>query len=246
MSQGNWPLWGLRDPVSAATHFAAFLLAVLGTILLWRLCRGNWRKRLAISCFGLSMMVLYAASTTYHSLQLPAKQLKFYQLLDQSAIYGLIAGTYTPVVILLFRPGLYKYLLLGTIWSFAIAGVFCKWMLPAEPLWLTITLYLCMGWLAVLPVSALARVVGFQGVWWIVCGGVAYSWGAILDLIGWPVLYPRVVGPHEMAHVLDMAGTYCHFVFMIQFVAPFPERRRRSLTTLAPVTGASVRVSFRP
>jgi hemolysin III len=228
MSQENWPIWGLRDPVSSMTHFGAFLLAILGTLLLWRLCRGARLKQLAMGCFGLSMMTLYAASTVYHALRLPPGQLQFFRLMDQSAIYGLIAGTYTPVLLVVLRPRLRQRLLLGGVWVLAVAGVVCKWSLASEPFGLTIGLYFGIGWLALLPIGELTRSVGFPGIAWAVWGGVCYTLGGVADLIDWPRFSPGYFGAHELSHVFDMAGTFCHFVFVFRYVVPFPAHAPRA------------------
>jgi hemolysin III len=221
MSQGNWPFLGVPDPISAATHFAALLLATAGTLFLWRLCRGDHSRRRLLACFGLSMMTLYAASTIYHALPVRPEHRWVFRLLDQSAIYGLIAGTYTPAFALLIRAGRRRWLLLGGIWLFAVAGVVCKWSLPSEPFGLTIGLYLGMGWMALLPIVELTRAVGWRGILWAAGGGVCYTLAAVADLIDWPVFAPYVFGAHELSHLLDMAGTGCHFVFMVSFVVPF-------------------------
>jgi hemolysin III len=226
MVQDNWSFLGVRDPLCAASHFTAFILSILGTLFLWRLCRGEWRKRLALACFGLSMMVLYATSTTYHTLQLPPRQLDFFRLLDHSAIFGLIAGTYTPALVLLLSSRVRKGLLLGSIWALAIGGVVCKWVLPWEPEWLTISLYWTLGWLALLPLAELTRAAGVRAVLWLVYGGVSYTLAGVTDLINWPVFFPGVFGSHELSHLFDMGGTFCHFLFMVRYVAPFPGHAR--------------------
>jgi hemolysin III len=222
MSEETWPIWGLRDPVSAATHFVAFLGAICAAVLLWRRCRPDRSRQLAMACFGVSMILLYAASATYHALRLPRPQLEFFQLLDQSAIYGLIAGTYTPALFVLIRAPGARVVLLAGIWGLALAGVVCKWLLPSPPFWLTVTLYISMGWLSLFTIVELARTVGVRGILWAFCGGVFYTLGGVADGVGWPVLAPGVFGSHELAHVLEMGGSSAHFLFMAWFVAPFP------------------------
>src|SRR5437870_3307811 len=106
MAAANTPFLGVPDPVSAATHFAALALAVLACQLLWRMSRGDRRKQLATAWFGLGTIILYAASTTYHALPVAAENRWVFRLIDQSAIFALIVGTYTTTLALLLRARL--------------------------------------------------------------------------------------------------------------------------------------------
>jgi hemolysin III len=168
------------------------------------------------------MITLYGASALYHALRLTEAQLKFFKLLDHSAIYGLIAGTYTPGLIVLLRERTRKHVLLIGVWALAAVGVACKWFVPTLPYWLTVGLYFGMGWLAIVPGLEMIRAVGLRGMKPVLYGGLAYTAGGIVDLADWPILLPHVIGPHEVFHVLVMLGTWFHVVFMIQFVAPYP------------------------
>jgi hemolysin III len=221
MSAANWSFLGVPDPVSAATHFGALLLGILGWKILWRMCRGDRRKQLAIACFGLGTVVLYASSTLYHALPVSPDHRWVFRLIDLTAIFGLIAGTLTPTFTLLLRSRPSKYVLLGTIWAFAAAGISVKWSVPREPFGLTIGLYLGMGWLALVPIVELSQAVGLKGMMWAAGGGVCYTLGGVTDLIDWPTFAPGVFGAHELSHVFDMGGTFCHFVFMVAYVVPF-------------------------
>src|SRR5258708_1272171 len=118
MKPTEFDLLDLRDPVSSSTHLFTCLCAIFATLLLWRLTRGDRWRRLSVTVYGLSMVVLYAASGLFHGLQLPREELRFYQKLDQSAIYGLIAGTCTPVMAMLLTGKLRISLLTG-IWMMA-------------------------------------------------------------------------------------------------------------------------------
>jgi hemolysin III len=233
MPTENLPLLGLRDPVSFATHFAACLWAVFATGLLWRLGRGKGRRaQLALGTFGVSMVLLYGASALYHALRLPPEQLRFFQMLDHSAIYALIAGTYTPAFYVLLPDRLYRRLLLGGIWLLAVAGIVGKWALTGVPYWLTVSLYLSMGWVGVLTVVELFRAVGVRGMAWGLYGGLAYTLGGLADLFQWPRLVPGLFGFHEVFHLFAVGGTFCHFIFMLRHVIPF--RRRAALPRAEP------------
>jgi hemolysin III len=212
----------LRDPVAAATHLAAALFAAYAAPLLCRLAGADRVKRRGLAVFGVTAVALYSASGIYHAVPLPpdSTAVGILRRIDHSAIYLLIAGTYTPVfaVLLVGRPR--KYLLVA-VWLAAVGGVAAKWLLAAPPEWLEVGLYLGLGWLAVFVAPTLIRAVGWPGMGWLAGGGACYSAGAALDLARWPVLVPGLVGWHEVFHVCVMAGTALHGVFMVRCVVPF-------------------------
>ncbi len=221
MARDILPLGWVREPMSAASHFLAFVAACYATCLFWRLCRSDPEKRPALLCFGLSMIVLYAASATYHGLSLRPRPLRFFQLLDQSAIFILIAGTYTPPLVILLRRGPERLLTLAGIWMCAAAGIACKWVFPGAPYWLTVGLYVALGWSGLLIIGRLYQAVGLRPLGWAVAGGLFYTMGGLSDLLEWPNPWPGVFGHHEVLHVCAMAGTASHCLFMIRCVVPF-------------------------
>jgi hemolysin III len=225
MPPENIPWLGLRDPVSSTTHFAACVFAVFATALLWRLARHRGRTaRIALSVFGVSMILLYGASATYHALLLPPERLLFFQKLDHSAIYLLIAGSYTPAFYFLLPDRPSRRLFLSGIWLLAGAGIACKWTISEVPYWLTVGLYLGMGWMGVLTVTEMLRAVGVRGMAWGLWGGLAYTIGGLADLFRWPRVLPGLFGAHEIFHLFAMGGTFCHFIFMVKHVLPFRHR----------------------
>jgi hemolysin III len=219
-----WNELTLRDPVSAGTHFVAFAGAIFGTAVLWRLSRDDRLKQLSMGIFGASMCALYLASATYHALRLPPQELRFYQLLDHSAIYGLIAGTYTPILFNLTR-GWPRTVLLTALWGVAAVGIVCKWTLPPTAYPLTIGLYLGMGWIGMLSAVPVIRAIGGKGMAWAALGGLFYTAGALCELTGWPVLEPNHFRTHELFHVAVVLGTLSHFLLILRFVVPYPRRR---------------------
>jgi hemolysin III len=225
MPQENIPWFGLRDPVSCTTHFAACLFGIFATALLWRLGRPRGRRaQLALAAFGVSMILLYGASATYHALRLPPARLHFFQLLDHSAIYILIAGSYTPAFYFLLPDRPQRRLYLGGIWALAAAGIICKWTIADMPYWLTVGLYLGMGWVGVLTLAEMVRAVGVRAMAWVLWGGLSYTLGGLADLFHWPRVLPGLFGAHEVFHLFAMGGTLCHFLFMVRHA--FPTRRR--------------------
>ncbi len=209
-----------RNPVSAGTHLLWCLLGVYITALLWRLSRGDRTRQLSTGAFGLSMVLLYGASGIYHAVPGSESLLPYLQKLDHSAIYVLIAGTYTPVFAVLLR-GRLRVVLLSLVWGMAGVGIAAKWLLPWPPYWLTVSLYILMGWIGLLPIWPLIRAVGVLPMLWGLLGGLLYTFGGVCDAARWPILLPGIVGYHEILHLADMGGTLIHVFFVVRYVVPF-------------------------
>src|SRR5262245_6573703 len=123
----------LRDPVSSASHILTALWAVFATLILWRLTPPGQGRRLAVAIYGVSMVLLFSASGLFHGLHFDSyAELRFFQKLDQSAIYLLIAGTNTPVIAFLLA-GPWRSWFLRMVWTLAVTGVACQWLLPSPP-----------------------------------------------------------------------------------------------------------------
>jgi hemolysin III len=233
----------LRDPVAAATHLAAALFAAYAARLLCRLAGADRVKRRSLAVFGATAVILYAASGIYHAVPLPrdSATISILRRIDHSAIYLLIAGTYTPVFAVLL-PGRRGGILLTVVWLAAAVGVVAKWLLATPPEWLEMGLYLGLGWLAIFVAPALVRAVGWRGMGWLVAGGACYTAGAAIELARWPVLVPGLVAWHEVFHVCVMAGTALHGVFMVRCVVPFVGREGSNVAdrcrTQQPLDGA--------
>jgi hemolysin III len=206
-----------REPVNAWSHLVGLILAAVGTALLLHLAGGP-AERLAFAVYGGSLILLYAVSTLYHALPLARHQLRKLRMLDHIAIYFLIAGTYTPVALVTLR-GPSGLALLAAAWMIAVAGIpFKIWWLDA-PIWLSTATYLAMGYMALLAAAPLARAVSIGGLAWLVAGGIAYTVGAIIFTREWPDPFPGRFGHHEIWHLLVLAGSGCHFAFMLLHVA---------------------------
>jgi hemolysin III len=206
-----------REPVNAWSHLVGLVLATMGTGLLLHLSRGP-AETLAFAIYGGSLILLYAASTLYHALQLPRHRLRKLRTLDHIAIYFLIAGTYTPVALITLR-GPSGWALLAAAWVVALAGIpFKLWWLDA-PVWLSTATYLGMGYMALLAAAPLARAVSIGGLAWLVAGGLAYTVGAVIFTRERPDPFPGRFGHHEIWHLLVLAGSGCHFAFMLLHVA---------------------------
>ncbi len=209
-----------RHPVSAGTHLLWCVLGIYITGLLWRLSRGDRLRQLSTGAFGLSMVLLYGASAAYHAVPGQEPLLPYLRKLDHSAIYVLIAGTYTPVFAVLLS-GRLRLVLLALVWGLAGVGIAAKWLLPWPPYGLTVSLYVAIGWIGLVPAWQLVRAVGVPAMLWGLLGGVLYTFGGICDAAQWPILLPGVIGYHEVLHLADMGGTLVHVFFIVRYVLPF-------------------------
>ena len=139
--------------------------------------------------------------------------------LDHSAIYLLIAGTYTPICIHYFT-GFWQWGVLAIIWSMAIAGVSVKLFAIRAPRWLTAVIYLAMGWLCLMGIRVMLATMPMSALIWLLLGGIFFSLGAIVYVTKRPNLYPGVFGFHELWHIFVILGCLCHFVVVAVYVAP--------------------------
>jgi hemolysin III len=214
-----------RDPVSTWSHGAGLLLALPGTLFLWRRSSGDITKRRTLVIYGLSLAFCYAASTLYHGLRLPGDRLAVFDCLDRIGIFVFIAGSYTPMAWSLMQ-GRWRWGTLGTVWLVTAVTAALHFVNGPFSLGLSTCLYLAMGWGAVVCYSELVQVVSHRPLLPLVAGGLSYSMGAVLNLLNWPVLYPGIFGAHELFHLFVLAGTLAHYQFILKVVVPFDEIQR--------------------
>lgn len=205
---------GFADPLSSLSHLGgAVVFALLGIGLLRRGWRG-WFRFAAVALFALSSVLLLAVSGVYHLLEPGYTGRMVMQRLDHAAIYGLIAGTFTPVYAIFFR-GLERWLTLAFVWTTAAAGITLKMIFfDRVTEGLGVTLYLGFGWVGLYSGTLIARRYGLRCIRPLVCGAAAYTVGAILEFLRWPRLLAGVVGPHELFHLFVLAGIGCHWRFV--------------------------------
>lgn len=215
----------LRDPISSASHLLTALWAAYATLVLLRLAGPGRRWPLAV--FGLSMVLLYAASGIFHGVPYTRldnpDEFRFFQKIDQSAIFLLIAGTNTPCLALLLSGRKAKRFL-AVMWTLALAGVASLWLLPKVQHELTVGLYLGVGWFGLLPVREYYRRVGWRTMNWMWLGAGFYTLGAVFELAEWPTLSPPPMrfGYHEILHLCDTAASMCFVVFISRWVVMPP------------------------
>lgn len=212
-----YPLPGFHDPVSAMTHLAgALVFLLLGLGLLWRQRRRPERfYYLAVYVF--SCVFLMSMSAVYHMMERGGMARLVMERLDHSAIFVLIAGTFTPAHGLLFQ-GFARWGFLVMIWAAAIAGITFKTIFFSDlPESLGLALYLGLGWLGAASSFLLWRRFGFRFIRPVLWGGIAYTVGACMEYMQWFVLIPGVVEYHELFHILVLVGAAFHWRFVMQF-----------------------------
>ena len=207
----------IREPVNGASHLVGLLLAGAGTILLLRLAKSP-AELVAFGVYGATLILLYSASTLYHASRCGSGRCRALRTLDHIAIYFLIAGTYTPVALITLKGPL-GWGLLAAIWLIALAGIPFKLFYLHAPVWLSTGTYLAMGYLALIAVVPIAHAVSFGGLAWLIAGGIAYTIGAVIYARQRPDPFPGRFGHHEIWHLLVLAGSGCHFAFMLYHVA---------------------------
>ena len=202
----------IREPGSAITHFIGMMMAVFAAVpLLIKAAMEPGTASLAsMSVFMLSMILLYGASATYHSINVSEKVIRVFRKIDHMMIFILIAGSYTPVCMIVLG-GKLGYTLLTVIWGIAIAGIGIKAFWITCPKWFSSIIYIAMGW-NTLPPSAFL---------WLLAGGIIYTIGGVIYALKLPIFNSRhaYFGSHEIFHLFVMGGSICHFIFMYLYVA---------------------------
>ena len=211
----------LKDPGSAITHGIALLLAVTGAIpLIIKAARSyDVIHIVALSIFILTMILLYAASTTYHTFNISKKVNTILKKIDHMMISVLIAGSYTPICLLVLG-GRMGWILLAIVWGFAIAGILIKAFWVFCPKWVSSVLYIGMGWTCVLAFTQLLNSLSPAAFGWLLAGGIIYTVGGVIYALKLPIFNRKHknFGSHEIFHLFVMGGSLCHFVVMYAFV----------------------------
>lgn len=210
-----------KEITSALTHLVGAVLGLFGMILLLVNAKesNDIKNFIAFFVFGLSMVLLYSASTIYHFIDKSKQNAKLImRKLDHIMIFVLIAGTYTPVCLLVLDKSV-GYKLLALVWTITLIGVFIKIFWISAPNWVSALLYIAMGWLAVVVLKPLVNSMSLGGMFWLVLGGVLYTVGGIIYALKKPNINKPYFGFHELFHLFVLAGTFCHYIMMYFYVA---------------------------
>lgn len=210
----------LREPVNGFTHLAGAILSFVGLIALVIKTTMNSPTIVnitAVIIFGISMILLYSASATYHLVVSSDKVIKFLRKLDHSMIFILIAGSYTPFCLIALK-GVHGWTLFSIISAIAIAGVLFKMLWFKCPRWISTSIYIGMGWMALFIIGPLYNTISPQGVFALALGGVFYTIGGIIYGVKPKCLKFKHLGYHEIFHIFVLLGSFTHFVCVFNYV----------------------------
>ena len=208
------------ERINTISHLAASCFALLGAALLisQASAQGDPWKIVGVSIYGLSLMSLFVFSTLHHGLDASLRVNELFRTLDYDSVFFLIAGTMTPLVLVLFRT-VYGWTVLGAIWAIAVLGIVLRSVHRTVPKYVTNTLYIALGWLTValmgagvsLPITAFALMAA---------GGLVYSGGFVVFVIEKPNIKPGVFGFHELWHLLVILAALLHYLLVYFYVLP--------------------------
>lgn len=208
----------IKDPGSALTHYIGMILAMIAAVpLFYRVAKNpSPEKILAFGIFALSMVLLYAASTTYHSLDISPGVNTILKKIDHMMIFFMIAGSYTPVcaIVLGDRTG---WMLLIAVWAIALLGMIMNLFWIHCPKWVSSAIYISMGWVCVFAFMKIKQALTPLEFSWLLAGGIIYTIGGVIYALKLPIFQklPKYFGSHEIFHCFVIAGSACHYLMML-------------------------------
>jgi hemolysin III len=208
----------MQNPVRGFLHGSAAVVSVAGIVVLVRSGNGAW-SRLALGAFGVALVFLFSVSALYHSIPWAERAKSLMQRLDHTAIFVLIAGSYTAVAGIAI-DGPVKWITLGMVWGVGAWGITHNIFFPGVTQRLSIILLLVMGWVGIVAAVPIANAIGTLPFGLLVVGGLLYTTGTIAMVMGRPRLWPRVFSSHEVFHVMVVAAAAIHFIVAVRYVAP--------------------------
>lgn len=203
-----------EELANSITHAigVALSLAALVILVVYAAMQGDGWKIVSFSIYGTSLVLLYTASTLYHSFT--SERAKHYlKIFDHAAIYLLIAGTYTPFLLVMIR-GAWGWTLFGIIWGLAIVGIIFKLFFVHRFRIVSTIIYLLMGWLIIVAFRPLIANVPENGLYWLLAGGLSYSFGVIF------YLWEKIPYHHAIWHLFVLGGSIFHFFAVLFYVLP--------------------------
>ncbi len=208
-----------HEPVSGFTHLGGAIASVAGLVALLILGWQGIEKFISLLVYGLSLVGLFAASATYHLAKVKPATRQILRVLDHSAIFLLIAGTYTPFCVNAFN-GFFRWGLLLIIWSIALIGILVKVFWIGAPRWLNAVIYVLMGWLCISAIGQMTVALTPFALAWLVAGGVTYTLGAVVYAGKLFDFVPGKFGFHEVWHIFVLLGALAHFLAVLGVVLP--------------------------
>jgi hemolysin III len=209
----------IREPANGFTHFFAALGAVIGSGILIYIGRNSLIKTVALGVYGASLTLLFATSAAYHWVDSGPKIIARLRKLDHAAIFLLIAGTYTPICAIMFT-GFWRWGILAIVWSLAVIGIIVKMSIMGAARWLTAGIYVAMGWLPLLSIRELLRMLPAGALIGLGIGGVIYTLGAAVYITKKLDFIPDRFGFHTVWHIFVILGALAHFITIAVYIAP--------------------------
>lgn len=211
------PMFSVKDPVSALTHFIGFLAAVILTpVLLIKAAASNSiLLSIGAAIYSLSLILLYGASTSYHSFILPKKASRILKKLDHMSIFVLIAGSYTPICLSMADKHSGTLLLIA-VWVTALMGIIMKAFWVYCPKYVSSIIYIAMGWLAVFKLKTIYLTLGTTAFAFLMAGGILYTAGGVIYAL--KLRFSEDWGEHELFHVFALLGSLAHYITMLILV----------------------------
>lgn len=214
----------IKDPISALTHFIGALISLesVTPLIIKSHTIPSFTKTLSLSIFITSMIILYMASAIYHTFDINPRINQYLRKIDHMSIYLLIAGTYTPICLIILHNRMGN-ILLTLIWILAILGMIFNAFWITCPKWLSSTIYVVMGWLSMFAASKIISC-NTHAFYWLLAGGIVYTIGGIIYALKLPIFNKKHAsfGSHEIFHIFVMVGSACHFILMYNYVATLP------------------------
>ncbi|BDF18381.1 channel protein, hemolysin III family [[Clostridium] scindens ATCC 35704] len=211
----------IKDPGSAITHFIGMLMAIFAAVpLLIKAAHEPSRIYIiSITVYAISLILLYAASTTYHTIDRSERVNTILKKIDHMMISVLIAGSYTPICLLVLK-GRTGIILLGIVWGIAVIEMLIKAFWVFCPKWVSSVLYIGMGWTCVLAFTQILNALSPAAFGWLLAGGIIYTVGGIIYALKLPFFNTKHknFGSHEIFHLFVMGGSACHFILMYAFI----------------------------
>jgi hemolysin III len=217
--------FSIKDPGSAITHFIGMVMAIIGTapLIMKATHSGDIIHVVSLSIFIISMILLYGASTAYHTFDISDEFNKVLKKLDHCMIFILIAGSYTPLCLIVLH-GKTGYMLLSLVWGIAFCGIIFKLCWVTCPKWISSVLYIAMGWVCVLAFPQILNALSKEAFMWLLSGGIIYTIGGVIYALKLPIFNSihKNFGSHEIFHLFVMGGSLCHYIMMYNYIALFP------------------------
>ena len=208
-----------REPVNGLTHLIASGVALIGLIVLLLIAKGQPEKMISLLIYGISLTLMFFSSGIYHSVKAHPNAMVKLRKFDHSAIYLLIAGTYTPICFNMME-GFWKWGMLGIVWGLALLGISVKIFFIQAPRWATAGVYILMGWLCIIGIQEILAALPVGAIIWLAAGGVIFTLGAVIYITKTLNFVPGVFGFHEVWHIFVILGALAHFIMIAYYIAP--------------------------